>query len=81
MLRSKLFFLNLRDFAHGFFLAFVSALLTFLTTKLQVNQEISWWEIALVSGVTFLSYLIKNLVSNSKGKLFKSEVPAGTKQS
>jgi len=72
--RSKLFFLNARDFAKGFAVAFISALVTFLTEHLQANETFNWQQIGIVAGISFLSYMIKNLLTNSRDQLFKKDI-------
>ena len=78
---SKFLRLNARDLILGIFMALVTTLLAEIIKILESGIEINWVNIkpVLIAGVCAgLTYLLKNLVSNSKGELFRSEVPSET---
>jgi len=70
-MKSKLFKLHLNDFFKGLILAIITGVLTFLT-ELQ-SPEIDWKKLAIASAIALLSYLVKNLFTNSKDQLLKAE--------
>ena len=68
--------LNLDDLIKGFVVAFLSSALTGLIVILDNGALPNATELksALVVGITSgLSYLLKNLLTNSKGQIAKSE--------
>ena len=68
--------LNLDDLIKGFVVAFLSAALTGLVTILDNGALPTLTELksAAIVGLTAgLSYLLKNLLTNSKGQIAKSE--------
>ena len=72
---SKRFWLNAKDFFKGLIVAIITAVLTFAVNELQTGSEMNetfWKRCLLSSGIAFLSYLLKNLFTNSEGK-FKPE--------
>jgi len=74
MKKSAIGTLNWSDAVKGLALAVSSAVLTALTQMLTlVPPAINWREIGLVSVITTLSYLGKQVSTNSDGKLLKKE--------
>jgi hypothetical protein len=79
---SKYFTLNARDFLKGLYLAIITAVLTFFTELYQGGgtiEAIPWKRLALFIVIAFLSYLIKNLVTNSNDEILKKESNLPTK--
>lgn len=75
-MRSKFLRLNLRDFFKGMLVAVITAILTFAINELESGTTI---DIQLlkkigVSGIiAFLSYILKNLITNSNGEILTDE--------
>lgn len=68
--------LNLRDLLNGLVVAFLTAALTGLIQVLDAGTlpDLSQLKTSGLSGlVAALAYLLKNLVSNSRGEMGKSE--------
>ena len=77
-MRSKKWFLNLRDFIHGVVVAIISAIAAFLAGQLSAGQLFGvamWKGCGMVALITFLSYLAKNLFQNSKGEFASEPTP------
>lgn len=75
-MRSKLFWLNARDFLKGLFLAVITAVITFLISELQSGASIDvtlFKRIGITALIAFLSYLVKNFLTNSKGEILTAE--------
>jgi VIT1/CCC1 family predicted Fe2+/Mn2+ transporter len=75
-MKSKFLNLDVKDAVNGFIVAFLSAALTGLVTTLDsgVLPNVAELKQAGVIGLTAgLSYLLKNLVTNSKGDILKTE--------
>ncbi len=75
-MKSKFLNLDVKDAVNGFIVAFLSAALTGLITTLDsgVLPNVAELKQAGVIGLTAgLSYLLKNLVTNSKGDILKAE--------
>lgn len=75
-MKSKFLNLDVKDAVNGFIVAFLSAALTGLVTTLDsgVLPNLAELKQAGVIGLTAgLSYLLKNLVTNSKGDILKGE--------
>lgn len=68
--------LNLRDLVNGFVVAFLAAALTGLITSLDsghlptLNEIKAFGLVGLTAG---LSYVLKNVLTNSNGQLLKKE--------
>jgi hypothetical protein len=62
---SKFFRLNLADFVKGAIVA--------ILTGLAVTPEFNFKQICLISFCSFCGYLSKNLFTNSKGEILKTE--------
>jgi uncharacterized membrane protein YfcA len=76
MLKSKLFTLKVADFVKGLVVAILTAVGTFLSTELQVNQVLSvelFKKVVLAALIACIAYLVKNIFTNSKGELLKPE--------
>jgi len=66
--------LNTLDFLKGLFLAVLTAVLTAVYDSLQLGSlAFDWKKIGIVATTSAVAYLLNRLVSNSEGKLFKSE--------
>jgi VIT1/CCC1 family predicted Fe2+/Mn2+ transporter len=75
-MKSKFLNLDVKDAINGFIVAFLSAALTGIVTTLDsgVLPNVAELKQAGVIGLTAgLSYLLKNLVTNSKGDILKAE--------
>ena len=75
-MKSKFLNLDVKDAVNGFIVAFLSAALTGIVTTLDsgVLPNVAELKQAGVIGLTAgLSYLLKNLVTNSKGNILKAE--------
>jgi len=73
---SKLWNLNTRDFIKGLLVAIITAVLTFLTEVLQVGGAFDadfFKKLAIAATIGFLSYLIKNLLTNSNDQVITKE--------
>jgi uncharacterized membrane protein YvlD (DUF360 family) len=77
-MKAKLFSLSAKDFVKGLFLAVITAIVTFMANELQIGSSV---DVALLKriGVTaviaFLSYLGKQLLTNSKDEILTAEPP------
>jgi hypothetical protein len=75
-MKAKLFSLHTRDLIKGLIVAVITAALTFIVNELQAGNQI---DIALLKrmGVTaliaFISYVLKNFLTNSKDEFLTSE--------
>jgi len=75
-MKSKFLNLDVKDAINGFIIAFLSAALTGIVTTLDsgVLPNVAELKQAGVIGLTAgLSYLLKNLVTNSNGDILKAE--------
>lgn len=75
-MKSKFLSLDLKDALNGFIVAFLSASLTGIISTLDsgVLPQLPEIKTAAVVGLTAgLSYLLKNLVSNSQGQILKKD--------
>lgn len=69
-MKSKLFTLGIKDFIKGLILAIITAIITLLINELQLGSELDTTllhKVGITSLIAFLSYLAKNLFSNSDG--------------
>jgi hypothetical protein len=76
MKKSKFLNLNARDFLKGLLVAVLTALLTGVYQLLQMGGDLSWLTlkpVVMASAAAGLSYLIKNLLSNSQDEFAKTE--------
>lgn len=75
-MKSKFLSLDLKDALNGFLVAFLSAALTGIITTLDsgVLPTLSELKSAGIVGLTAgLSYLLKNLLTNSQGEILKKD--------
>lgn len=75
-MKSKFLSLDLKDALNGFLVAFLSAALTGIITTLDSGVLPSLGELksAGIVGLTAgLSYLLKNLLTNSQGEILKKD--------
>jgi hypothetical protein len=73
---SSLFSLNLRDALNGFLVAFLTAFLSAVVSSLNTGLFPSLVDLkafAMIGITAGVSYLTKNLFSNSKGELLKKD--------
>jgi hypothetical protein len=74
--KAKLFMLNARDFFKGLVLAVITAIITFLANELQIGSSVDLSllkRMGIAAVIAFLSYLVKNLLTNSKGDILTPE--------
>jgi hypothetical protein len=75
-MRSKRWFLNLRDFVHGATIAMLVAAGTFLQNELSASSTMDMAmvkRLGIASAIGFIAYICKALLQNSKGELLKPE--------
>jgi len=75
-MRSAFLKLNLRDFLKGLILAFITAIMTGIYELLQTGAALDWVTlkpVLMVSIAAALSYLIKNLFTNTDGQILTAE--------
>ena len=66
--------LNLADFGKGLLLAVLTSVLTIIYTTIQTGSLLIDWKLVGTTALTAgLSYVIKNLFTNSDGQTFKKE--------
>ena len=73
---SKLWNLNTRDFIKGLIVAVITAVVTFLTNALTAGATIDialLKKVGMAAVIGFLSYLLKNLLTNSKDEVLTKE--------
>lgn len=76
MKQTTLFTLKIRDYAYAFLLAFFTTAITSLITILDAGTLPNKEQLLFASKsglITAISYLIKNIFSNSKGQFAKKE--------
>lgn len=79
MKTSKLGLLNWLDAGKGIIVAVITAVLTALLQMLTlVPPSIDWKQIGIIAITSMISYLLKQMATNSKGQLFTSEIGPGT---
>lgn len=73
-MNSSIFTLNTNDFIKGLIMAVLSSVITVIYQTVEAGSLVFDWKaigiIALTSG---LAYIMKNLFTNSNGKLFAKE--------
>ena len=77
MEKSKLWKLDLRDFLKGLVVAVIAAVITSVYTVIETGQTIFDvdWRVTLSVAITAgISYVLKNLSTNSEDKLLKKEI-------
>lgn len=72
-MKAKFLRLNARDFFKGMIIAIIAAVITFLTNELQAGTTIDLKRIGITALIAFLSYLVKNLFTNSKDEILTPE--------
>ena len=70
-MKAKLFNLNVRDFLKGLVLALITGVITFLTDL--TSTDIDWAKLLIASVIALLSYLVKNLFTNSNDQFLTKE--------
>ena len=73
---SALFSLNLRDALNGFLIAFLTAFLSAVVSGLNTGlfpSLVDLKDFAMIGVTAGVSYITKNLFSNSKGELLKKD--------
>lgn len=66
---SNIFSLNIRDVAKGVITAVLAGVLTFIYAALQSGTAIDWQQVLTIAVTAGLSYIIKNFLSDSNGKV------------
>jgi branched-subunit amino acid transport protein len=75
-MKSKLFTIDTRDLLHGLLVAFLTALITGTIDMLSKGTSFDWETMkpVLIAGISAgLSYILKNLATNSHNQLFRKE--------
>ena len=78
MARSKFLSVSQRDWIHGLILALLSAIGTFLANELSANGTIDLILLkrcGIAAAIGLISYLVKNLFTNTKGEFGKEPTP------
>lgn len=71
---SKLFKLNKFDFLKGAILAAFTSILTYIYTLLESGSMVFDWKLILKIGLlSFVGYLVKNVLTNNEGKPLKKD--------
>ena len=68
-MKSRLFWLNAKDFLRGAFIAVLTAIGTVLTIP-----EPTIKKVGVAALIAAASYLIKNILTNSRDKILKKEI-------
>lgn len=73
-MNSSFFSLNLLDFAKGLFIAVLTSVITLLYTTIETGTLTFDWKLIGTTALTSaLAYIMKNLLTNSQGKLLTKE--------
>ena len=73
-MNSKLLSLNLKDFTKGLFLVVLTAVITFIYQTLDAGSlTFDWVMIGKTALIAGLSYILKQLTTNSSGEILKPE--------
>jgi len=75
-MRPKFLTLSRRDFFKGLVIAILTAIITFLTDALASGMSLDLQllgKVGLAAAIAFLSYLLKNLFTNSQGEMLTPE--------
>ena len=71
---SKFLTLNQKDFIKGLLLSVLTAVVTIVYKSVEAGSlTFDWKAIVTTALATALSYLLKNLLTNSQGEILKSE--------
>jgi hypothetical protein len=71
MKRSKLLRLGKNDYVKGLIVAVITAVLAALYQTLKTGYVISYKEVATVSAISAIGYILKNLGTNENGEILK----------
>jgi VIT1/CCC1 family predicted Fe2+/Mn2+ transporter len=75
-MKSKMFWLNAKDFIKGLVIAVLTAILTFLQGALLNSEPIDLTlikKVGVAAAIGFISYLIKNLFTNKDDEILKPD--------
>ena len=73
-MQSTLFTLNSTDFIKGLLMAVLSTVITIVYQTVEAGSLVfDWTAIGTMAITSALAYIMKNLFTNSQGKLFKKE--------
>lgn len=75
-MKSKIFWLNAKDFIKGLVIAVLTAILTFLQAALINNDPVDLAlikKVSVAAAIGLLSYLIKNLFTNNHDEILKPD--------
>jgi len=73
-MQSTLFTLNTADFVKGLLMAVLSTVITIVYQTIEAGSLVfDWNAIGTMALTSALAYIMKNLFTNSQGKLFKKE--------
>jgi putative exporter of polyketide antibiotics len=74
MEQSTLFTLNTTDFIKGLLMAVLSTVITIVYQTVEAGSLVfDWTAISTMALTSALAYIMKNLFTNSQGKLFRKE--------
>jgi hypothetical protein len=74
MQQSTLFMLNTADFIKGLLMAVLSTVITIAYQTVEAGSLVfDWKTIGTMALTSALAYIMKNLLTNSQGQLFKKE--------
>lgn len=74
MKHSKLFSINTKDFLKGLFLVVLTAVITFIYQTVEAGSlTFDWTMIGKTALIAGLSYILKQLTTNSEGAILKPE--------
>jgi hypothetical protein len=71
MKRSKLLKLGKNDYVKGLIVAILTAVLTAIYQTLTTGYVVSYKEVATVSVISAIGYILKNLGTNENGEILK----------
>ena len=71
MERSKLLKLGKNDYVKGLIVAILTAVLTAIYQTLTTGYVVSYKEVATVSVISAIGYILKNLGTNENGEILK----------
>jgi hypothetical protein len=73
MKRSKLLRLGKNDYIKGLIVAILTAVLTAIYQTLTTGYVVSYKEVATVSVISAIGYILKNLGTNESGEILKKQ--------
>jgi hypothetical protein len=71
--KSKFLSIGTKDFIKGSIVAVLIAVGTFLQTVLTAGSELNYKQVLISAVIGFISYLVKNLLTNSRDEILKPE--------